>query len=87
MKTRLLTALIGVPFLILVLVVRGWFTELVITVLTLIAMKECYRALAAARYHVCTWGGYLATVLMWPLSRVMGCLLYTSDAADESLPV
>ena len=74
MKTRLLTALIGVPFLILVLVVRGWFAELVITVLTLIAMKECYRALAAARYHVCTWGGYLAAALMWLLSRIMGVL-------------
>ena len=38
MKTRLITAAIGVPFLIFVLVVRGWFAELIIVALTLIAL-------------------------------------------------
>ena len=33
MKTRLITAAVGVPFLIFVLVVRGWFAELVIALL------------------------------------------------------
>lgn len=28
MKTRLITAAVGVPFLIFTLVVRGWFAEL-----------------------------------------------------------
>ena len=57
MKTRLITAAVGVPFLIFVLVVRGWFAELVIALLTIIAMRECYRALGKAGYNVCTWGG------------------------------
>ena len=74
MKTRLITAAVGVPFLIFVLVVRGWFAELVIALLTIIAMRECYRALGKAGYNVCTWGGYAAAVAMWPLSRVMGVL-------------
>lgn len=74
MRTRLLTALIGVPFLVFVLVVRGWLAELLIVALTLIAMTEYYHALQAAGYRVCTWGGYLAAVLMWPLSRLMGVL-------------
>lgn len=74
MKTRILTALVGIPFLIFVLTVRGWFAELLIVVLTLIAMTEYYKALQAAGYHVCVWGGYAAAVVMWPLSRFMGVL-------------
>ena len=58
MKTRLITAAIGVPFLIFVLIVRGWFAELVTALLTIIAMGECYRALGkadrdAAKPHYC----------------------------------
>ena len=45
MKTRLITAAVGVPFLIFTLVVRGWFAEFVIVALTFIAMYETYRAL------------------------------------------
>ena len=37
MKTRLITAAVGVPFLIFVLIVRGWFAELVTALLTTIA--------------------------------------------------
>ncbi len=74
MKARLITTAIGVPFLIFVLVVRGWFAELTIAVLTLIALYESYRALKAAGYHVCEWGGYAAATCMWPLSRFMGVL-------------
>lgn len=74
MKTRLLTALVGVPLLIFALVVRGWFAELLIVALTLIAMDECYKALNAAGYKVCAWGGYIAAIAMWPLYRFMGVL-------------
>lgn len=74
MKTRIRTALVGVPILIIALVVRGWFAELLIVALTLIAMDECYKALRAAGYQVCTWGGYAAALAMWPLSRFMGVL-------------
>lgn len=74
MKTRILTALVGVPLLIFALVVRGWFAELLIVLLTLIALDECYKALRTAGYQVCTWGGYAAAVVMWPLSRFMGVL-------------
>lgn len=74
MKTRLLTAAIGIPFLVFCLVERGWLAELMVVVLTLIAMRECYNALRAAKYDVCTWGGYLAVILMWPLSLLMGVL-------------
>ncbi len=74
MKTRLITAAIGIPFLIFVLIVRGWFAELTIAILTVIALFECYRALKKAGYVICTWGGYGAAVIMWPLSRVMGVL-------------
>ena len=57
MKTRLITAAVGVPFLIFVLVVRGWLpAELVTALLTIIAMRECYRALGKAGYNVCTLG-------------------------------
>lgn len=74
MKTRLITAAVGIPVLILALFVRGGFAELLIVALTLIAMDECYRALEAAHYQVCRVGGYAAAVLMWPLSRMMGVL-------------
>ena len=74
MKTRVLTALVGVPILVFALVVRGWFAELMIVILTLIALSECYRALRAAGYHPCVWGGYAAAAIMWPLSRLMGVL-------------
>lgn len=74
MKTRLLTAAVGVPFLVLVLVVRGWFAELVIVALSLIGLWECYRALRAAGYRPCCWGGYFAALVMWPLGRFLGVL-------------
>jgi len=74
MKTRLITAAVGIPFLIFVLIVRGWFAELTIVFLTFVALRECYRALEKAGYEVCVWGGYAASVLMWPLSRAMGVL-------------
>ena len=74
MKTRLITAAVGVPFLIFTLVVRGWFAEFIIVALTFIAMYENYRALKKAGYAVCEWGGYVATAAMWPLSRLMGVL-------------
>ena len=74
MRTRLITAAVGVPFLIFVLVVRGWFAELVIVALACIALRECYRALSAAGYRPCPWGGYLAVIAMWPLHKLMGSL-------------
>jgi len=74
MKTRVITALAGVPILLAALIVRGWFAELLIVALTLIALSECYKALAAAGYHVCAWGGYFGAIVMWPLSRFMGVL-------------
>lgn len=74
MKTRLITSAIGIPFLIFVLVVRGWFAELLLVLLTLIALRECYNALRTADYEVCCWGGYLGAIVMWPLSRLMGVL-------------
>lgn len=74
MKKRLITAAVGVPLLIFALVVRGWFAELLIVALTLVAMNECYRALEAAGYQVSRLGGYVAAALMWPLSRFMGVL-------------
>lgn len=74
MKTRLLTAAIGIPFLIFVLVVRGWLAELLIVLLTVIALNECYSALRSAGYEVSVIGGYAAAVAMWPLSRLMGVL-------------
>ena len=72
MKLRLITAAIGIPGIIFCLVVRGWFAELVVALVALIAMNECYRALKAAKYSVCTWGGYLAALAMWPLSQFFG---------------
>lgn len=74
MKTRVLTAVVGVPLLIAALIVRGWFAEMLLVILTLIAMDECYKALRAARYQVCTWGGFAGAIAMWPLSRMMGVL-------------
>ena len=74
MKTRLLTAAVGIPFLILCLVVRGWLAELMVALLSFIGVMECYQALRTAKYNVCTWGGYFAALIMWPLSRMMGVL-------------
>lgn len=74
MKTRLLTAAVGVPFLIFVLVVRGWIAELAIVALSLIGLRECYHALDAAGYQPCRWGGYFAAAVMWPLARFLGVL-------------
>ena len=72
MKLRLITAAVGIPGIIYCLVVRGWFAELVIEAAALIGMVECYRALRAAKYTVCPWGGYLAALLMLPLSQFFG---------------
>ena len=74
MKTRLITAAVGIPFLIFVLVVRGWFAELLIVALTLIALYECYHALTVAHFDICQIGGYVAAICMWPLSRFMEVL-------------
>ena len=74
MKTRLLTAVVGIPFLIYVLVVRGALAEILIVALSLIGLYEYYGALKKAGYNVCVWGGYLAAAVMWPLSRLMGVL-------------
>ncbi|MBQ7887441.1 MAG: phosphatidate cytidylyltransferase [Clostridia bacterium] len=91
MKTRVMTALAGVPVLLLALIVRGWFAELLIVALTLIALHECYKALAAAGYHACTWGGYFAAIVMWPLYLLMGeldpLLLVTSAMGISMLGV
>lgn len=73
MKTRLITTAVGIPFLVFVLVVRGWFAEMVLVLFTLTALNECYRALKV-KYDVCTWGGYIAAIAMWPLSRFMGVI-------------
>ena len=74
MKTRVITALVGVPILIAALVIRGFVADALIVALTLIALGECYKALAAANYKVCTWGGYFAAIAMWPLSLFMDVL-------------
>ena len=52
MKARMLTTILGIPFLIFVLIVRGWLAELLIVGLTLIALYEVYHALEAAGYNV-----------------------------------
>ena len=74
MKTRVITALVGVPVLLAALIIRGWFAEILIVALTLIALSECYKALRTADYCVCTWGGYFAAIVMWPLYTVMDAL-------------
>ena len=74
MKTRVITALVGVPILIAALIIRGVVADVLIIALTLIALSECYKALAAAKYKVCKWGGYFAAIIMWPLSSFMGVL-------------
>ena len=72
MKTRVLTALAGVPVLIAALVIRGWFAEILIVCLTLVGLRECYQALFTAGYKPCVLGGYLAAAVMWPLSLLLG---------------
>ncbi|MBR5560627.1 MAG: phosphatidate cytidylyltransferase [Clostridia bacterium] len=72
MKLRLLTAVVGIPGIIFCLIVRGWFAELVIEAAAMIGMFECYRALRAAKYKVSPWGGYLAVLVMLPLSQLFG---------------
>jgi len=74
MKTRVITALVGVPILVAALVIRGFVADALIVALTLIALRECYKALEAANYKVCTWGGYFAAAAMWPLSLFMDVL-------------
>ena len=69
MKTRLLTALVGIPFLIYVLTVRGVLAELLIVALSVIGLYEYYSALRKAGYQICPWGGYLAAAAMWPLAH------------------
>ncbi len=72
MKKRVLTAVFGIPFLIFCLYIRGWFAELVISILALTALIELYRALRAAKYHPFEWGGYIAAIGMWILARLIG---------------
>ena len=73
MKTRLITTAVGIPFLILILVVRGLFAEIMLTIFTLIALYEYYRALRV-KYDVCVWGGYAAAIAMIPLNHFMGVI-------------
>ncbi len=91
MKTRVITALLGVPVLLAALIIRGWFAEILIVALTLIALSECYKALTAAGYHVCVWGGYFAAIVMWPLYLLMGeldpLLLLTSAMGISMLGI
>ena len=54
MKTRVITALVGVPILIAALIIRGAVADALVVALTLIALSECYKALSAAKYKVCT---------------------------------
>ncbi len=72
MKKRLLTAAVGIPLVVVLLLVRGWAVELAVTLLTLIAQVECYNALRAAGHKVFPWGGYAAAVGMFPLSQLTG---------------
>ena len=51
MKKRLLTAAVGIPLVVVLLLVRGWAVELAVTLLTLIAQVECYNALRAAGHR------------------------------------
>ena len=62
------------PILLAALIIRGWFAELLIVALTLIAMNECYKALRTAGYQICVWGGYFGAIIMWPLRLLMGVL-------------
>jgi len=64
MRKRIITAAIGIPFLIYCLYIRGWFAETVLALLTLTGVIECYRALDAGKYHTFPWGGYLGPVIM-----------------------
>lgn len=74
MKARMLTTILGIPFLIFVLAVRGWFAELLIVALTLIALHEVDQALAVAGYKISRLGGIVAALAMWPLARLAGVL-------------
>ena len=74
MKARMLTTILGIPFLIFVLIVRGWLAELLIVGLTLIALYEVYHALEAAGYKVSRLGGFFAALAMWPAARFGGIL-------------
>ncbi len=74
MKTRVITALLGVPVLIAALVIRGVVADALVVALTLIALSECYKALRTANYKVCAWGGYFAAIAMWPLRLFTGVL-------------
>ena len=88
MKTRVLTALAGVPVLIAALVIRGWFAEILIVCLTLVGLRECYQALFTAGYKPCVLGGYLAAAVMWPLSLLLGAtdpLLLVAAAMGVSM--
>ena len=64
MKKRIITACVGVPFLILCLYVRGWFAEVVLAFLTMVGVIECYSAIRTAKYNPFPWGGYAGPVLM-----------------------
>ena len=85
MKTRLITAAVGIPFLIFTLIVRGWFAEFVIVVLTFIAMYENYRALKKAGYYVCEWGGYAAAAAMWPWTAPARPSVWEQKASPVSI--
>ncbi len=88
MKKRILTACIGVPFLIAVLAWGGWLSELLTAFMALIALYESYRALRTGGYHVCVWGAYAAAVCIWPFSRLVGKIdpmLFTTAAMGISI--
>ena len=88
MKTRILTACVGVPLLIAVLILGGRIAEAMAEAVTLIAMWECYHALKAGGYKPCVWGGYAAAALMCPLAWGFGIrdpLIYVTAAMGVSL--
>ena len=74
MKTRIITALIGTPLLVLILVHGGSLANVCAALMALIAVYESYAALGKAGYRIFRWGTYGAALLMFPFALIFGAL-------------
>jgi len=62
---RILTAVVGIIYLILILYLNGWIFDLSILLFALVALSEFYHALSMKGYHPLKWFGYFFVSLFY----------------------
>ncbi|MGQ9729768.1 MAG: phosphatidate cytidylyltransferase [Candidatus Zipacnadales bacterium] len=62
LKTKVITTLVGLPFLLLLLYLGGWVLFVPATVIMLIGLHEFYSAMRLRGIYPMEWGGWLCAI-------------------------